>query len=166
MLSHEVCPKIYTCKGTRPSSSPVYLSCPWESGQTQEDGVDTMDASAAVPTAALDRWLLEEALATLSPVCLLIRSASERAWNILVRQSLSLSPGRTRMRAGEHMQQTGCQSLSPSDLTQRRPPWDVSVNSDGSLYHCFLRYIVCETDASSGWTAASEEQGEAAACQR
>ncbi len=82
-----------------------------------------MDASAAVPSAALDRWLLEEALAALSPVCLLILSASDCAWLILlwkepqaagqqevqalirVRQSLPRSPGMTRMRAGEHMQQ-------------------------------------------------------------
>ena len=122
-----------------------------------------MDASAAVPAAALDRWLLEEALAALSPVCLLIRSVSDRAWLILlwkepqaaeqqevqalirVRQSLPRSPGITRMRAGEHMQQTWCQSLSPN---------------------CSLTHIVCATDASSGWTAAGEEQGEAAACQR
>ncbi len=54
--------------GTRPSTSPVYLSSPWYGAQTQEGGVDTMDASAAVPAAALDRWLLEEALATPPPV--------------------------------------------------------------------------------------------------
>ena len=122
-----------------------------------------MDAMAAVPSAALDLWLLEEALATPPPVCLLILSASDRAWLILlwkepqaagqqvvqaiirVRQSLPLSPGVTRMRPGEHMQQTWCQSFSPS---------------------CSRIHIVCATDASSGWTAADAQQGEAAACQR
>jgi len=43
-----------------------------------------MDAMAAVPSAALDLWLLEEALATPPPVCLLILSASDRAWLILL----------------------------------------------------------------------------------
>jgi hypothetical protein len=122
-----------------------------------------MDASAAVPAAALDHWLLEEALSALPPVCLLLRSASDHAWLIRlwkepqaagqqfvqafirVRQSLPLSPGVTRLRAGEHMQQTWRQSLSPS----------------GSLTH-----IVCATDASSGGTAAGAQQGKAAACQR
>jgi hypothetical protein len=152
--------------------------------QTQEGGVDTMYAMAVVPAAALDRWLLEEALAALSPVCLLIRSAPDRAWLILlwkepqaagqqivqplirVRQSLPLSPGVTRMWAGEHIQQTWCQSRSPNCLTQKRRRRDVSVNRDGPLCHCSLTHIVCATDASSGWTAAGEEQGEAAACQR
>jgi len=170
--------------GTRPSSSPAFLSCPFFSVQTQEGGVDTMDASAAVPAATLDRWLLEEALAALPPVCLLILSASHRAWLILlwkkpqaagqqvvqalilVRQSLPLSPGMTRMRAGEHMQQAWCQSLSPSYLTQKRRRRDAPENRDGPLYTCFLSYIVCVTDASSSWTAAGEEQGEATPCQR
>ncbi len=170
--------------GARPSSSPVYLSCPWYGTQTQEGGVDTMDASAAVPAAALDRWLLEEALAALSPVCLLIRSVSDRAWLILlwkepqaaeqqevqalilVRQSLPRSPGMTMMRAGEHMQQAWCQSLLPSYLTQKRRRRDAPENRDGPLYTCFLSYIVCVTDASSGWTAAGAQQGEATPCQR
>ncbi len=122
-----------------------------------------MDAMAAVPSAALDLWLLEEALATPPPVCLLILLASDRAWLILlwkepqaagqqvvqaiirVRQSLPLSPGVTRMRVGEYMQQTWRQSFSPN---------------------CSLTHIVCATDASSGWTAADAQQGEAAACQR
>jgi uncharacterized membrane protein len=129
----------------------------------QEGGVDKMDASAAVPVADLDLWLLEEALAAPTPVCLLILSVSDRAWLILhwkelqaagqqvvqaiirVRQSLPLSPGVTRMRAGEHMQQSWCQSLLPS----------------GSLTH-----IVCATGARSGWTALGAQKGEAAACQR
>ncbi len=169
---------------TRPSSSPVFLSCPWYGVQTQEGGVDTMDASAAAPSASLDRWLLEEALAIPPPVCLLIRSASHRAWLIhlwkepqaagqqvvqaliWVRQSSLLSPGCTTMRAGEHIQQTWRQSLSLSGLTQRRPRREASVNRDGPLCHCSLTHIVCVTDARSGWTAAGEEQGEAAACQR
>ncbi len=143
-----------------------------------------MDASAAVPSAALDLWLLEEALATPPPVCLLILLASDRAWLILlrkepqaagqqvvqalirVRQSLPRSPGVTRMRAGEHMQQAWCQSLSPSYLTQKRRRRDAPVNRDGPLYTCFLSYIVCLTDASSGWTATGAQQGEATACQR
>jgi hypothetical protein len=122
-----------------------------------------MDASAAVPSASLDRWLLEEALAAPSPVCLLILLASDRAWLILlwkepqatgqqvvqalirVWQSLPRSTGMTGTQTGEQMQQTWCQSLSPSYS---------------------LTHIVCATDASSDWTAAGEEQGEAAACQR
>jgi hypothetical protein len=143
-----------------------------------------MDASAAVPAAALDCWLLEEALATPPPVCLLILSASDRAWLILlwkepqaagqqgvqalirVRQSLPRSPGMTRMRAGEHMQQAWCQSLSPSCLTQKSRRRDAPVNRDGPLYTCFLSYIVRVTDAGSGWTAAGAQQGEATPCQR
>ena len=170
--------------GARPSSSPVYLSCPWYGTQTQEGGVNTMDASAAFPAATLHLWLLEEALAALPPVCLLILSASHRAWLILlwkkpqaagqqvvqalilVRQSLPRSPGMTMMRAGEHMQQAWCQSLLPSYLTQKRRRRDAPENRDGPLYTCFLSYIVCVTDASSSWTAAGEEQGEATPCQR
>jgi hypothetical protein len=143
-----------------------------------------MDASAAVPAATLDRWMLKEALAALPPVCLLILSASHRAWLILlwkepqaagqqgvqalnrVRYSSLLSPGMTMMRAGEHIQQTWHQSRSPNCLTQKKRRWDVSVNRDGPLCHCSLTHIVCATDASSGGTAAGEEQGEAAACQR
>jgi hypothetical protein len=152
--------------------------------QTQEGGVDTMDASAAVPSAALDRWLPEEALATPPPVCLLILSASDRAWLIRlwkepqaagqqvvqaiiwVRQSLLLSPGMIRMRAGEHMQQTWCQGLGLKRLTQKSRRLNASVNRDGPLYKHSLIHIVCAIDASSGWTAASEEQGEATPCQR
>ena len=143
-----------------------------------------MDAMAAVPSAALDLWLLEEVLAALPPVCLLILSASDRAWLILlwkepqaagqqgvqalilVRQSLPRSPGMTRMRAGEHMQQAWCQSLSPSYLTQKRRRRDASVNRDGPLYHCPPTHIVCATDASSSCIAAGVQQGEATACQR
>ena len=170
--------------GTRPSSSPVYLSCPWYGAQTQEGGVDTMYASAPFPAASLDRWLLEEALAALPPVCLLIRSASDRAWLILlwkepqaagqqvvqalipVQQSLPLSPGVTRMRAGEHMQQTWCQGLGLKRLTQKSRRLNASVNRDGPLYKHSLIHIVCATDVSSGWTAAGAQRGEAAACQR
>ncbi len=48
--------------GTRPCSSPAFLSCPWYGGQKQEGGgVDTMDAMVVIPAAALDRWLLEKA---------------------------------------------------------------------------------------------------------
>ncbi len=169
---------------TRPCPFPAFLSCPCESGQKQEGGVNTMDTSAAVPAAALDRWLLEETLAILPPACLLIRSASLRAWLILlwqepqaagqqgiqvfirVRQSLPRSPGVTGMQVGEHMQQTWCQRLSPRGLTQRRSPWDASVNRAGSLSHCSLTRIVCATDASSGWIALGAQQGEATPCQR
>jgi hypothetical protein len=130
-----------------------------------------MDVSAAVPAAALHLWLLEEALATPPPVCLLILSASDRAWLIMrwkepqaagqqgvqalirVRQSLPRSSGVTRMQAGEHMQQTWCQSLSLSGLTQRRPRREASVNRDGPLYYCSPTHIVCAQGASSGWTA-------------
>jgi len=143
-----------------------------------------MDASAAVPSAALDLWLLEEALATPPPVCLLILLASDRAWLILlwkepqaagqqaeqaiirVRQSLPLSPGVTRMRAGEHMQQTWCQGLGLKRLTQKSRRLNASVNRDGPLYTHSLIHIVCATDVSSGWTAAGAQRGEAAACQR
>ena len=132
----------------------------------------------------LTRWMLEVALATPPPVCLLILSVSDCAWLIRlwkepqaagqqvvwalsrVRQSLPRSPGVTRMKAGEHMQQTWGQSHSPSGLTQRRPPQDVSENRDGPLNKHSLIHIVCVTDASSGWTAAGEEQGEATPCQR
>jgi hypothetical protein len=163
---------------------PAFLSCPWYGVQMQEGGVDTMYSLALFPSASLDLWLLEEALSDLPPVCLLIRSASHRAWLILlwketqtdgqqvvqaliwVRQSLPLSPGVTRMRVGEHMQQTWCQSLSPSCLTQKRRRRDISVNRYDPRYTCSPTHIVCATDARSGWTAAGEEQGEAAACQR
>jgi len=70
--------------GTRPCSPPAFLSCPRYGGQTQEGSVNTMDASAAVPAATLDRWLREEAEERAPPVCLLIFSASLRAWLVLL----------------------------------------------------------------------------------
>src|SRR6266699_3836357 len=86
-------------------------------------GLESILTYKDLPAAFLDRWLLEEAFAAPPPVCLPIRSTSDRAWLILlwkepqaagqqvvqalirVRQSLPRSPGITRMRAGEHMQQ-------------------------------------------------------------
>src|SRR5262249_37748189 len=105
--------------GTRACSPLRSCPCPCWGGQTPEERVHTMDARAALPPAAPDRWLPEEVLSAPPPVCLLIRSASDLAWLILlwkepqaagqqgvqaiirVRQSLPRSPGMTRMRAGE-----------------------------------------------------------------
>jgi len=80
----------------------------------QEGGVTTMDASAAVPAATLDRYLLEEVLAAPPPACLLIFLAStahsssysgrspRSAGNRLDRPSSGCNQD-----AGEHLQQRG-----------------------------------------------------------